>query len=44
MILTFNLLGIQFMKYGPYGIHILVNGNEVTHLSFTVAKPPQTVG
>lgn len=42
MALTFNLVGIQFPKYGPYGIHLLVNGNEVVHLSFNVAKPPTT--
>lgn len=42
MILTFSLVGVQFSKYGPYGIHLLVNGNEVAHLSFTVAKPPMT--
>ena len=42
MALTFNLVGIQFAKYGPYGIHILVNGNEVAHLSFSVSKPPMT--
>ena len=40
--LVFNLIGLQFSKYGSYAFHLLLNGNEVTRVPFSVSKPPTT--
>jgi len=42
MNLIFNLTGLPLPKYGAYSIHVLVNGNELQRLSFSVVRPPTT--
>lgn len=36
--LVINLNGVQFKKYGPYAIHLVVQGNEMASVSFNVLE------
>jgi len=40
--IVMNLVNIQFKKYGPYAIHLLVQGNEMGSVSFNVSEIPTT--
>ena len=37
-----NLVNIQFKKYGPYAIHLVVQGNDMGSISFYVSEIPTT--
>ena len=40
--LVVQLAGLQFKKYGPYAIHLVVQGNQMASVGFSVTKPPTT--
>lgn len=40
--LVFNLQNLQFEKYGQYAFHLLVQGNEIARVPFSVIAPPGT--
>ena len=40
--LVMNLVNLQFKKYGPYAIHLVVQGHEMASVSFNVSEPPTT--
>ena len=40
--LVFNLQSLQFKKYGQYAFHLIVQGNEIARVPFSVVAPPST--
>ena len=40
--IVMNFVNVQFKKYGPYAIHLVVQGNDMGSVSFHVSEIPTT--
>ena len=40
--LIFNLNDVEFPKYGQYAFHLVVQGNDMAQVPFSVVAPPST--
>lgn len=40
--LVINIGGLAFQKFGPYAIHLTLQGSDVARVPFRVTEPPTT--
>jgi hypothetical protein len=40
--IVLNLVNVQFKKYGPYAIHLVLQGNEMASVTFNISEMPTT--
>ena len=42
MQIVMQMVNVEFQKYGAYALHLLLQGNEIGSVSFSVTEPPTT--